>query len=215
MVIDLEEKIKNLKTENCDICEHFSVILKYGQQCEHITEFGVRWITSTWGWLSSKPKKLVCYDIEDPSKWGANIVDVYDTAKTTTKETTMLTDYTGQMSTEVGMPVSTIAAENMNIRETREIGNYNRTAAGGANYAGTQINSSTVKMNGRKTSVYYVPHPARGLDANVTPSDKKHGFENKKPILDYGDYYINNSYINTLNDNPYVNDIHHQKNYKF
>jgi len=81
MVIDLEEKIKNLKTENCDICEHFSVILKYGQQCEHITEFGVRWITSTWGWLSSKPKKLVCYDIEDPSKWGANIVDVYDTAK--------------------------------------------------------------------------------------------------------------------------------------
>ena len=37
--------------------------------------------------------------------------DVYDTAKTTTKETTMLTDYTGQMSTEVGMPVSTIASE--------------------------------------------------------------------------------------------------------
>jgi len=141
--------------------------------------------------------------------------DEHDTAKTTTKETTMLRDYTGQMSTEVGMPVSTIASENMSIRETREIGNYNRTAAGGANYAGPQINSSTVKMNGKKTSVYYVPHPARTLDANVTPSVKKHGFENKKPILDYGDYYINNSYINTLNDNPYVNDIYHQKNYKF
>jgi len=141
--------------------------------------------------------------------------DENDTAKTTTKETTMLRDYTGHMSTEVCMPVSTIASENMSIRETREIGNYNRTAAGGANYAGPQINSSTVKMNGKKTSVYYVPHPARALDANVTPSDKKHAYENKKPILDYGDYYINNSYINTLNDNPYVNDIHHQKNYKF
>jgi hypothetical protein len=27
------------------------------------------------------------------------------------------------------------------------------------------------------------------------------------------EYYINKNYINTLEDNPYVNDIFHQKNY--
>jgi hypothetical protein len=27
------------------------------------------------------------------------------------------------------------------------------------------------------------------------------------------DYYINDNFINTLNDNPYVNDLFHQKNY--
>ena len=81
MVIDIEEKIKNFKSQNCDICEHFSTIIKYGRQCDHITEFGVRWIVSTWGWLYSKPKKLICYDIENPSNWGEDITDVYDTSK--------------------------------------------------------------------------------------------------------------------------------------
>jgi len=141
--------------------------------------------------------------------------DRNDRAKTTIKQTTLLTDYTGQMSTEVTGQSSHIASDNMTIRETREIGNYNRIAAGGANLAGPQINNGNVKMNSKKTSVYYVPHPAKGLDANVTPSSTKPIVENKKPQLDYGDYYINNVQINTLNDNPYVNDIYHQKNIKF
>jgi len=141
--------------------------------------------------------------------------DVNDRAKVTVRQTTLLTDYIGQMSTEVQNPTSYLSAENMTIRETREIGNYNRTSAGGQNLAGPQFNNSTARMNTKKTSVYYVPHPHQSLDNNILPSNPKHNFENKKPILDYGDYYINNSYINTLNNNPYVNDIYHQKNYKF
>ena len=141
--------------------------------------------------------------------------DVKDRAKVTVRQTTLLTDYTGQMSTEVQKQTSYASAENMSIRETREICNYNRTSAGGANLAGPQLNNETVKMNTKKTSVYYIPHPHQALDNNILPSNKKHTYENKKPILDYGDYYINNSFINTLSNNPYVNDIYHQKNIKF
>jgi hypothetical protein len=141
--------------------------------------------------------------------------DIYDVAKTTVKETTLLTDYTGQMTGNVDRPTSHISSENMTIRETREIGNYNRIAAGGANISGPQINKANVKMNGKKNSIYYVPHPAKALDNNIMPSSTIPIVENKKPQLDYGNYYINNVQINTLNDNPYVNDIYHQKNIKF
>jgi hypothetical protein len=33
-----------------------------------------------------------------------------------------------------------------------------------------------------------------------------------KPVIESSSYYINPYFINTLNDNPYVNDIYHQKN---
>ena len=46
-----------------DIAELLPVLRKYGEQCEHITEFGVRGGCSTSAWLAARPKKLVCYDI--------------------------------------------------------------------------------------------------------------------------------------------------------
>ena len=63
MVLNVEQKIEELSDQGCDICEHFPLMLKYGKQCEHITEMGVRSVVSTWGWIGSKPKKLICYDI--------------------------------------------------------------------------------------------------------------------------------------------------------
>jgi hypothetical protein len=81
MIVDVDKKVEELRLTPSDINEHFGAIIRYGEQCEHITELGVRWIVSTWGWLSTRPKKLVCYDIEDPSHWGASIQDVYDSAK--------------------------------------------------------------------------------------------------------------------------------------
>ena len=145
--------------------------------------------------------------------------DVRDKAKTTIRQTTMLTDYKGIATNEVNRPTSHVDAENMTIRETREISTYNRPANGGKNITGPQLNKKTVKMNCRKESIYYVPHPVRALDNNIMPSNAepyhKHTFENKKPQLDYGNYYTNNIYINTLNDNPLVNDIYHQKNIQY
>ena len=41
-------------------------LFHYGLQCETITEFGVRWVESTFSFLHSKPKKLRSYDIIHP-----------------------------------------------------------------------------------------------------------------------------------------------------
>jgi hypothetical protein len=77
MIIDVNEKIEQFSSETSDINEHFPLMLKYGKECEHITEFGVRDVVSTWGWVGCNPKKLICYDIRTSN----NINDVYDTTK--------------------------------------------------------------------------------------------------------------------------------------
>jgi hypothetical protein len=145
--------------------------------------------------------------------------DATDKAKTTVRQTTLLTNYTGALSSNVEYPVSHGDAENMTIRETREISTYNRPAPGTKSLAGPQLNSKNVKMNCKKDSVYYVSHPVRALDNNIMPSNvepyHKHTFINKKPQLDYGNYYTNNIFIDKLKENPFVNDIFHQKNVKY
>lgn len=80
MILNLEQKVNELYLTPSDINEHFPAIIKYGSECETITEMGVRGIFSTWGWLACAPKRLICYDIHDPSKWGGDIQSVYDTA---------------------------------------------------------------------------------------------------------------------------------------
>lgn len=81
-MIDLNQKINQLYQTPSDINEHIPTILKYGQECNHITEMGVRWVVSTWAWLACAPKKLISYDLYNPSHWGADITPVIDTAKT-------------------------------------------------------------------------------------------------------------------------------------
>jgi len=81
MIHNLEQLVNQLHQTPSDINEHFPAIIEYGGKCDHITEMGVRGIVSAWGWLASGTKKLVCYDMADPSQWGGNIQDVYDTAK--------------------------------------------------------------------------------------------------------------------------------------
>ena len=41
---------------------------------------GSRGLISIWGWLATNPKKLISYDIQDPSKWGGSLEDLKDTA---------------------------------------------------------------------------------------------------------------------------------------
>lgn len=81
MIIDLNTKVNLLYNTPSDINEHFPAIIEYGQHCDHITEMGVRGIISTWGWLATNPKKLISYDIQDPSTWGGSLQDVKDTAQ--------------------------------------------------------------------------------------------------------------------------------------
>tara|TARA_B110000208_G_C11592353_1_gene366764 strand:+ start:71 stop:673 length:603 start_codon:yes stop_codon:yes gene_type:complete len=81
MVHNLEQKVNILHRTPSDINEHLPTIIKYGQECDHITEMGVRGIVSTWGWLASAPKKFIAYDIKNPDTWSGKIQDVYDTAE--------------------------------------------------------------------------------------------------------------------------------------
>ena len=80
-MIDLEEKINEIFKTPSDINEHIPTIIKYGQECNHITEMGVRGVLSTWAWLASAPKdKFIAYDLYNPSKWGGDIQSVIDVA---------------------------------------------------------------------------------------------------------------------------------------
>jgi hypothetical protein len=80
-MVNLEQKVNELYLNPSDINEHIPTILKYGQECDHITEMGVRWVVSTWAWLACAPKKLISYDLYNPSHWGADITPVEETAK--------------------------------------------------------------------------------------------------------------------------------------
>ena len=59
----IDEKFKINCLEPSDINEHLPTLLKYGKECEHITELGVRWVSSTWPLLLSNPKKMISVDI--------------------------------------------------------------------------------------------------------------------------------------------------------
>jgi hypothetical protein len=153
--------------------------------------------------------------IHGTDNYSGYIKDINDTAKTTIRETTHLENYTGGLQGKESQ-TSHMATDNICIDERREITTYNRTSAGGANLAGPQINKDKIKMNSKKQSVFYVTAPSKSLDQSVMPSRTQpyndNTFENKKTQLTYGNYRTNNIFINTLKNNPLVNDIYHQKN---
>lgn len=59
-----EEKV----AQPSDINELLGFLRSVAEQCEHITEMGVRNPTSTWAFLAGNPKKLISYDI---ARWEA------------------------------------------------------------------------------------------------------------------------------------------------
>jgi hypothetical protein len=59
----IEEKFLLNKNIVSDINEHLDVLHEYALKCDHITEMGIRWGSSTWAFLMSNPKKLIGYDI--------------------------------------------------------------------------------------------------------------------------------------------------------
>ena len=73
----IDEKFKINCLEPSDINEHLPTLLKYGKECEHITELGVRWVSSTWSLLLSNPKKMISIDIVKHP----NIDDVIELSK--------------------------------------------------------------------------------------------------------------------------------------
>ena len=47
-----------------DINEHLPTLKKYADDCNHITEMGVRWVVSTFAFMMGAPLRMVSYDID-------------------------------------------------------------------------------------------------------------------------------------------------------
>lgn len=65
----LEQIVNFLAEYPSDVNEHAKTLIKYGSECEHITECGVRWITTSWFFLGCVPKKLISIDMHNPKNW--------------------------------------------------------------------------------------------------------------------------------------------------
>lgn len=57
-----QKYLEKIQTKS-DINEHMETLYKYGLECNHITEMGVRYGCSTWAFLNSNPQKMISYDI--------------------------------------------------------------------------------------------------------------------------------------------------------
>lgn len=60
-----------------DINKHVSTLREYGEQCNHITEFGVRHVCATWAFFISGASKIISYDIH----MSPNMYLLYDVAE--------------------------------------------------------------------------------------------------------------------------------------
>ena len=146
------------------------------------------------------------------SNW---IMDKNNEARTTIKESTLITDHNGSAQSYVKLPKSEQAEKNMTIDERREItANFNRPSNAKSDQIRGDINRDTVKFNERKQLFGYVSIPSMNLDYTITPFAKVHT-DRKTDINDSNDYRLDSIFIDTLKDNPLVNDIYHQKNYNF
>jgi len=143
------------------------------------------------------------------------ILDSDNEARDTIKETTIYNDYIGNANTNVKLPKSEQAERNMVIDDRREItANFSRPANAKSDQIRGNINAETVRFNDRRQLFGYVSIPKMTLDNNITPFAKVHT-DRKTNINDTNDYRMDPIFIDTLNENPLVNDIYHQKNYKF
>jgi hypothetical protein len=144
-----------------------------------------------------------------------NYTNLMDDMRTTIKETTHLENYEGAKHGEIEAPISHEASKNMCIDDRREISTYNRTPNGKGDLNGPYIDRDNVKLN-EPILFSYVPHPHKTLDHSVMPTTSRETIEKiysmSKPVIETSSYYVNSYFINTLKNNPLVNDIYHQKN---
>ena len=59
----VSEKYEQYCRITSDINEHLPTLYKYAKECETVTEFGVRWVVSSWALANAHPLKLICVDI--------------------------------------------------------------------------------------------------------------------------------------------------------
>jgi hypothetical protein len=73
----IKTKYLNQINTSSDINEHIETLYEYSKDCSHITEMGVRWVSSTWAFVYAAPQKIISYDIIKSD----NINEVLDLTK--------------------------------------------------------------------------------------------------------------------------------------
>jgi len=134
--------------------------------------------------------------------------DRTDEARATIKQTTLLQNYTGPLDAEVEKHRSQEAEQNMTIDERKEILTYSRPAGAKSDLAGPILNKKTIKLKEEN----FIKRSNYGYDINKCNQGKLNQvFTRNKQLLNTPNYRINDDYINTLDNNPLVNDLMHQK----
>jgi anti-sigma28 factor (negative regulator of flagellin synthesis) len=152
------------------------------------------------------------------SEMGNYTRDNKDIAKNTIRQTTEITEYVGSVRSDIENKISHDATDNIKLDDRRQISTYNRPANGKKDLHGPYINRENVELN--NSLLYsYVPNPHISLDQSIMPSVPRDLVEKiyikAKPVVETSSYYINDCFINTLTNNPLVNDIYHQKNIEY
>ena len=75
--INLQYKFLSKLYTRSDIFEHLPILALLASKVDSVTEFGVRKIVSTWGFLYGCPNKMVSVDLEHPNKHNENLDEVY------------------------------------------------------------------------------------------------------------------------------------------
>lgn len=129
-------------------------------------------------------------------------------ARVTIKQTTLLQNHTGALESRVSKQINEEAARNMEIDDRREILTYNRPANRKSDYAVATIDPDGVELKEEN----FLVRENYGYDkskANIGQLDKT--YTRNKQILCTPNYRINEDFITTLDSNPLVNDLMHQK----
>lgn len=58
--------------EPSDINEHLPTLKIYAEQCDHVTEFGVRGVVSTYAFMMGRPKVMRSYDLNPVENFGVD-----------------------------------------------------------------------------------------------------------------------------------------------
>lgn len=79
--MNLEDLYANASKRASDINEHMETLVKYGSECKHITEMGVRAISTTYAFMKAEPKEIISYDLESPDYYGGSLEEGMEVAQ--------------------------------------------------------------------------------------------------------------------------------------
>lgn len=142
---------------------------------------------------------------------GHYVIDKNDKAKVTIKQTTLLKNRTGALSSSVDKHRSYDAEYNMEIDDRREILTYNRTPGPRSDLGHPKINRLTVRL---AEPSFLNRKSVRNCHLDMNRGVIVPRMTRSKPIVSQNNlenYRINSNFINTLQNNPLVNDPMHQK----